>query len=157
MTKKIREIVKTVLHMKGEPKEIALAFAIGVFIAFFPIFGTHTIMALGGAWLLGLSPAIALAGTLVNNPWTIAFVYGSSLYVGLAITGKSLGGLEINWSEINMDMIVELAKLLLIPFTVGCLLLGIIAAVVSYIIALKAVISYRNRRQRLPQEAEGGT
>jgi len=79
MRTKVRKLIKTVLHMKGEPKDIALAFSLGVFVAFFPIFGTHTVMALGGAWFLGLSPTVTLAGTFINNPWTIAPLYGSSL------------------------------------------------------------------------------
>jgi len=157
MRRKLRGLVKTVLHMKGEPKEIALAFSLGVFVAFFPIFGTHTIMAVGGAWLLGVSPAVTLAGTLINNPWTIAPLYGSSLYVGMVIMGRSMGGLDIDWSDLNFDTGLELVKTLFLPFSVGCILLGIIAAVISYIAALKAVISYRNSRQTSPQETGGGS
>lgn len=157
MRTKLRKLVKTVLHMKGEPKKIALAFSIGVFVAFFPIFGTHTIMALGGAWLLGVSPAVTLAGTLINNPWTIAPLYGSSLYVGMAVMGRSMGNLDINWSDLNFDTMLELAKTLLLPFSVGCILLGVIAAVISYIVTLKTVVSYRNNRQTSSREAEGGS
>ncbi len=157
MRTKLRKLVKTVLHMKGEPKKIALAFSIGVFVAFFPIFGTHTIMALGGAWLLGVSPAVTLAGTLINNPWTIAPLYGSSLYVGMAVMGRSMGNLDINWSNLNFDTMLELAKTLLLPFSVGCILLGVIAAIISYIVTLKTVVSYRNNRQTSSRETEGGS
>ena len=157
MRTKVKKLIKTVLHMKGEPKEIALAFSLGVFVAFFPIFGTHTIMALGGAWLLGLSPTVTLAGTFINNPWTIAPLYGSSLYVGMALTGRSMAGLEINWGDLNSEVIWELAKTLLLPFSIGCILLGVIAAVISYFSALKAVVSYRNRPQTSPHEPEGGS
>jgi len=157
MRTKLRKLIKTVLHMKGEPKKIALAFSMGVFVAFFPIFGTHTIMALGGAWLLGVSPAVTLAGTLINNPWTIAPLYGSSLYVGMAIMGRSMGGLDVNWSDLNFDTMLELAKTLFLPFSVGCILLGIIAAVISYIVTLKAVVSYRNSRQTSARETGGGS
>lgn len=157
MTRKIKELIKSALHMKGEPKDIALAFSIGVFLAFFPIFGIHALMALGSAWVLGLSPAIALAGTLVNNPWTVAFIYGSGLYVGLAVTGRDLGGIDISWGNLTMDTMVELVKTLFVPFAIGCILLGIVAALISYIVTLKAVVSYRNRRQTLRGEAEGGS
>ena len=157
MRTKLKKLVSTVLHMKGEPKKIALAFSLGVFVAFFPIFGTHTVMALGTAWLLGISPTVTLAGTFINNPWTIAPLYGSSLYVGLAITGKSMAGLEINWSDLNSEVIWELAKTLLLPFSVGCILLGVIAALISYFISLKLVISYRNRPQTTPHESRGSS
>ena len=157
MRGKLRGLVKTVLHMKGEPREIALALSIGVFIAFFPIFGTHTILALGGARIFGVSPAVILAGTLVNNPWTIAPLYGSSLYVGMAIMGRPMEALNISWSDLNFDMMLKLAKTLFLPFSVGCILLGVIAAVISYIAALKVVVSYRNSRQTLPRETGGGS
>ncbi|MFQ5432377.1 MAG: DUF2062 domain-containing protein [Nitrospinota bacterium] len=157
MRRKLKGLVKTVLHMKGEPKKIALAFSIGIFVAFFPIYGTHTIMALGGAWLFGVSPAVTLAGTLINNPWTIAPLYGSSLYVGMAITGQTMEDLSINWSDQKIDTMLELAKTLLLPFSVGCILLGIISAAVSYIIALKVVVSYRKSRHVSPQESRGGS
>lgn len=157
MKRKIKELIKSVLHMKGKPKDVALAFSIGVFIAFFPIFGIHTIMAIGGAWALGLSPAVALAGTLVNNPWTIAFIYGSGLYVGLAVTGRDLGGIDISWGNLTMDTMVMLVKTLFIPFSIGCILLGVVAALISYVVTLKTVVSYRNRRQTLQGEAEGGS
>ena len=143
MRKKLKEIVKTVLHMDGDPKKIAFAFAIGVYIAFFPIMGIHTIMAFAGAWLFGLSPVVILAGTLVNNPWTIALVYGSSLYTGMIITGRSLSELEINWSGLNMELIIQLVKVLGIPFVIGCTLLGILSAAASYLLTLRVVISYR--------------
>lgn len=157
MRTKIKKLIKTVLHMKGEPKKIAKAFAIGVFVAFFPIFGTHTIMALGVAWLLGLSPTVTLAATFINNPWTIAPLYGSSLYVGMILTGKSMSGLEIHWGELNSEVIWELAKTLFIPFSIGCILLGVIAAIISYFLALKAVVSYRNRQQTSASEPLGGS
>ena len=157
MRRKVKKLIKTVLHMKGEPKEIALAFSLGVFVAFFPIFGTHTIMALGGAWLLGLSPTVTLAATFINNPWTIAPLYGSSLYVGMAVMGKSMEGLEINWGDLNSEVIWELAKTLFLPFSVGCIMLGVIGAVISYFLALRAVVSYRNRKQTSPHEPMGGS
>lgn len=157
MRTKLKKLVNTVLHMKGKPKDIALAFSLGVFVAFFPIFGTHTVIALGGAWLLGVSPAVTLAGTLVNNPWTIAPLYGGSLYVGMIITGRSTEGLEINWSDLNGEILWELAKTLLLPFSVGCILLGVIAAVISYFVTLKSVASYRNKRQASALETTGGS
>jgi len=145
MKKKLKAMIKSVLRMDGKPKDIALAFAIGVFVAFFPVIGVHTIMALGLAWLFGVSPAIALAGTFVNNPWTFVLVYGGGLYTGLLVMGRSIAEVSIDWSNLSPGMLLELAKLLLVPFVVGCLLLGTAGAFAGYVFMLKAVVAYRRR------------
>lgn len=145
MRKKLRGMFKSVLRMEGTPENIALAFAIGVFVAFFPIIGIHTIMALGLAWLFGVSPAIALAGTFVNNPWTFILVYGGGLHTGLLVMGRSTTEVSIDWLNLNPGMLLELAKLLFLPFVVGCLLLGVAGAIAGYVFMLKAVVAYRRR------------
>src|SRR6185295_5462370 len=68
----LRRAVQAVLHVEDTPHRIALAFAVGVFIAFFPIWGIHTAMALGVAFLFRLSRAATMVGAWVNNPWTMA-------------------------------------------------------------------------------------
>lgn len=145
MKKKLKRLLRSALRTDGKPEDIALAFAIGVFVAFFPVLGVHTIMALGLAWLFGVSPAIALAGTFVNNPWTFVLVYGGGLYTGLIVMGMSIAEVSIDWSNLNSGMLVELAKQLIVPFVVGCLLLGVAGAIAGYVFMLKAVLVYRRR------------
>lgn len=136
-----------ILHMNDEPKDIAFAFAIGVLVSFTPLLGAHMLLAAGGAWLFGLSPVVALAGTFINNPWTIAPIYGGSLYIGLLLTGRSLAAASIDWSEMSWDMMLELVKTLGVPLTLGCAILGIIASIISYFVIFRAVIIARARRQ----------
>jgi len=140
--------------MDGKPEDIALAFAIGVFVAFFPVLGVHTIMALGLAWLFGVSPAIALTATFVNNPWTFVLVYGGGLYAGLVVMGRSMAEANIDWLSLTPGMLLELVKHLIVPFVLGCLLLGVAGAFAAYVFMLKAVLIYRRRRVGL--ESGGG-
>ena len=75
-----------ILHLMGKedpPERIAAAFALGVAISFFtPLTGFHTLIALGLAFLLGLSKVDVIMGTLVVNPWTVVPVITFEQFVG---------------------------------------------------------------------------
>lgn len=136
--------------MKGEPKDIALAFSVGVFIAFFPILGTHTALAFALAWAFRVSPTITLGASFVNNPWTIIPIYLGSLYFGAFITNTEIGGVthEVNDYLHNpkWEVFLRLAKDIGVPFVAGCLILGTIFAVIAYFIVLRMVQVYRARK-----------
>jgi len=155
MKKKLKAKIKSVLRMNGKPEDIALAVATGVFVAFFPILGTHTVLALGLSWLFGVSPVITLAATFVNNPWTFALIHGGGLYAGLLVMGRSIAEVSIDWSNLNPGVLMELVKLLFVPFVVGSLLLGFAGAVAGYAFMLKAVVIYR-RRAKIKSGGDGG-
>lgn len=146
MKEKILQAIRKILASGDDPKKIALACAIGFFVAFFPVFGVHTVMALALAWVFRVSPAITLAATLINNPWTIAPIYGGSLWFGMLITGTEIHEFNINWSSLNWSLFIELVKLVGIPFVIGCLLLGTVTAVAGYFAALRMVIVYRRKK-----------
>jgi uncharacterized protein (DUF2062 family) len=117
------------LSKKGlSPDEIALGVAVGIFVAFIPLFGTHTIMAIALASLLRVNTLIVLIGTQISNPLTLPFQLFISAEVGSVIlNGKFL---EIKFSH-------ELSYLLghyLLPIIVGGLILGIVGSGVSYLL-----------------------
>jgi hypothetical protein len=145
MRKKIKAVFISIVGAGGDPRKIALGFAVGVFIAFFPIFGTHTALAFGLAWLFGVSPAITLGASFVNNPWTIAPIYLGSLYFGAFITGTDITEVHIVWGSLNWRTFLELLKVIGVPFVVGCLVVGTVSAIISYYLILRMVIVYRSR------------
>jgi hypothetical protein len=117
------------LSKKGlSPHEIALGVAVGIFVAFIPLFGTHTIMAIVLASLLRVNTLIVLLGTQISNPLTLPFQLFISAEVGSVIlNGKFL---EIKFSH-------ELSYLLghyLLPIIVGGLILGIVGSGLSYLL-----------------------
>jgi uncharacterized protein (DUF2062 family) len=117
------------LSKKGlSPHEIALGVAVGIFVAFIPLFGTHTIMAIALASLLRVNILIVLLGTQISNPLTLPFQLFISAEVGSVIlNGKFL---EIKFSH-------ELSYLLghyLLPIIVGGLILGIVGSGLSYLL-----------------------
>lgn len=136
-----------ILNLEDAPHQIALGFALGVFIAFSPWMGLHTISALALAAMLRMSNLIVLTGTLVNNPWTIAFVYGGSLYVGRWILRE--GGPVLSLppqGDLLMQGVWEAAKGNLLPFLVGTSLLGAIMAILSYLLLYPLARCYSVKR-----------
>ncbi|TFG36874.1 MAG: DUF2062 domain-containing protein [Nitrospirales bacterium] len=110
------------------PHEIALGIAIGIFVAFIPLFGTHTVTAIALASLLRVNTLIVLLGTQLSNPLTFPFQLFASAEIGsLILHGRFL---EIKFSY-------EISSLLshyLLPIIIGGLVLGIIGSGVSYLL-----------------------
>lgn len=145
MRKRIRDAFHSAVHAGGSPRQIAFAFALGVFIAFFPILGTHTALAFGLAWVFRVNPMIAFGGSFVNNPWTIAPIFFGSYYLGTFITGAEKKEINVQFSNLNWHAIIELVKVLGIPYVVGGLVLGAAASLTTYFIMLRMVTIYRAR------------
>lgn len=80
---------RQILSLEEPPHKISLAFAIGTFIGFSSTFGLHTISALAAARLLKINLAVMIAGTLVNIPWTVIFIYGTCICFGGFVLGNS--------------------------------------------------------------------
>ena len=142
----IRERFRSVLRVNDTPHRVGLAFGIGVFIAFFPVMGVHTIMALALAWVCRLSAPVILAGTLVNNPWTFVPIYGGSFWMGLYLTGERLPSFDIEWSALDTTALWGVLKPVLWPFCVGTILAGTVAGFLAYGIVRSLVQTYQAER-----------
>ena len=139
-----REAIKTKFHqilsIDEPPHGISLAFAVGIFIAFSPIIGLHTISAVAAAWLFKLNLAVIITGTLVNNPWTIVFVYGSSICFGSFVLQDATSCLL---KGVGKDELLTFLKAVPMPFLTGTIILGIIAALIRYFVLYQVLVRYR--------------
>jgi uncharacterized protein (DUF2062 family) len=147
----LRRTGQVLLHIEDSPTRVAAAFALGVFIAFSPLLGIHTALAIGIALAFRLNKVAILVGAWINNPWTLAPMYTAGTLLGcfvLGVSPASLGG--IDWSlhgRAFYASLVEGFRPLLMPFIVGNLVLGAGAAAVSFLI-LRSVLA--NRRRGVP-------
>ncbi|MEW6325142.1 MAG: DUF2062 domain-containing protein [Nitrospirota bacterium] len=142
---RLRRLVK-----RGEtPAQTARAFAIGVFIAFTPTLGLHFISAALMAWLFRLNLPALFAGAAVNNPFTIAPIYGFCLWVGLLFVGGDTPRDPIAW-DFSWSVLAQL-KPLLAQFVFGTLLVGAVASIISYGLFLRLA----QRRLMLRQARAG--
>jgi uncharacterized protein len=135
---------------------VAAAFGIGVFLAFFPLLGLHTLLALGIALLFRFNRAAILLGAWINNPWTIAPIYSAGTLVGSALLGVPLvsPSASLDWSLKGSAFYSALASTLqplLWPFVIGNLVLGAAAGLVAFVL-LRALLQRRGSR---PAPASG--
>ena len=147
-TRRLRELLRFVLHTDDTPPRAALAFAIGVFIAWTPALGFHIILGLAIAFLFGLNRVAVMAGTFVNNPWTFVPIYTVSAWVGSVLTGVEVSAPRLegkSWSHFS-DFLTQ-CRPWIVPMTVGTLILGSLCALLSFPLVLYGIRWYRDIRQ----------
>ncbi len=151
----LRATLRRLLAIDDPPERTALAFSIGVFIAFSPFLGLHTIMATILAFAFRFNKLAIYTGTFVNNPFlTLVPIILASYAVGAFLMGKPLRvpaeGLELLkhpqlltgacWNELfrqSWDV--------LFPFAIGGLVLSVICSLIAYPLTLRFL---RTRRKR---------
>jgi uncharacterized protein len=139
ITARIREIVK----LDDTPHKLALASAIGFFIAFSPWLGLHIVSCFVFAWIFRVSKFVVLTAMFINNPWTMVPIYAFNLWFGVRLTGSKIAIPEIAWSEIGFRELFTILKPLLWPFVLGSLVAGAVAGVLAYFFFHWAVKRYR--------------
>lgn len=139
--------LRLLLNVQGSPNRVAAAFGVGVFIAFFPILGIHTIMAIGIAVALRLNKVAILTGAWINNPWTIAPMYTGGTLLGCALLGISPASLaQIDWSLTGRefyDSFVQGLRPMLLPFVLGNLLAGLLGGLLTFL-GLRGILLRRS-------------
>lgn len=154
---------RRLLSLDDPPERTALAFSIGVFIAFSPFLGFHTIAATLIAFLFRLNKIAIYTGTFINNPFlTVVPIILASYAVGAFLLGRPLGipaeGLalfshpQIFKGEYYRQLFGNSWQLLL-PFIVGGMVLSVICSLLAYPLTLRALRAYHHRRH-LEQKAD---
>jgi len=150
---RLRGVLRAVLSVEDRPSRVALAFAIGVFIAFFPLLGIHTGLALAIAFYFRLHRVAILAGAWINNPWTLAPMFMAGTAVGCAIFGVSTEDLrDIDWHLHGRAFYRALwhgLRPYVVPFVVGNLVLGVVSGVLAYVVVL-SLLERRTAQQPQP-------
>ncbi|MGH7219033.1 MAG: DUF2062 domain-containing protein [Nitrospiraceae bacterium] len=137
-----RSLLKQVLHLRESPQRTALAFAIGVFIAFSPVYGLHTVMVLFCTWALGLNFLALMVGAFLNNPWTLVPILGASYWVGALLLGRS-DSPTFDWHDVSFGAIYAQVMPYAIPFFLGGFVLSLLGAALAYPLAYYFVAKYR--------------
>jgi len=150
----LSKTLRRLLSLDDPPERTALAFAIGVFIAFSPFLGLHTIMAAIIAFVFRFNKVAIFTGTFVNNRiLTLVPIIIASYAVGAFLTGQPVSlppdSLELlkhpritsgdYWRTLWAN-----ARLILVPFAIGGTLLSIVASLISYPLMLRVLRRNRN-------------
>ena len=154
-----RAAFRRLLAIDDPPERTALAFSIGIFIAFSPFLGLHTILATVLAFAFRFNKVAIYTGTFVNNPFlTLVPIIIGSYAVGAFVLGRPLQipdeGIELlqNPHLFSRDyyrrLFVQSWNNIVWPFSVGGLILSVVCSLVAYPITLWALRKHRFRRDR---------
>jgi uncharacterized protein (DUF2062 family) len=137
-----REFLRQLKELRGKPHEIALGMAIGVFIGITPTIPLHTILAVSLALLVRGSKLAAGLGVWVSNPLSIPIFYYGSYRIGQLVLGLPDISLPDDRSLLAM---ARLGGEIVGAMLLGGMILGIIPAIVAYVLTLKLARSQRFR------------
>src|SRR5262249_54065041 len=149
----MRDALQSLLHLKDPPRRTAIAFGTGVFIAFSPLLGLHTVMAIATAFALRLNRVAVLAGAWINV-WALVPCYMFGTCVGhKPLSVHSRRGLDANfWDRAHVSVWSALSSIvtgnwsqaqhsvravlrsfgpLLWPFVLGNTILGVLAGLLA--------------------------
>ncbi len=144
------------IRIRGNPKEIALGLALGIFVGVSPLFGFQLLSAVFAAAMLRWNKIAAAIGTLISNPFTTPFIYTLAYYVGTLVMGNpAKGHLVIPRDLETAARMLEETPRILLTLTVGTVLIGLPLAAAGYFLAYAAVSRYRERiKQKLAMRRE---
>jgi uncharacterized protein (DUF2062 family) len=153
-----RTTFRRLLAIDDPPERTALAFAIGVFIAFSPFLGLHTIMATAVAFWFRFNKIAIYTGTFINNPFlTLVPIIIASYAVGAFILGRPLSipdeGVELlkNPRLFSSDyyqlVFVQSWNNIVWPFAVGAMALSVVCSLLAYPLTLRTLRAYHSRKK----------
>ncbi len=144
--------LRRLIVLEDTPERIALAFALGVFLAFSPLLGLHLFLGVVLAFLFGLNRIALLLGIFVNNPCTLIPIYSAGTYLGGLLVGfPSRPKLPtFDWralwsSGFWMQLFGQWQ--ILKPMMLGSFILSIIVSAFSYVTVLYLIRQRRARQE----------
>lgn len=145
MKRAIRFWILRIKRLNGDPHYVATGMAIGVFVGITPTIPFHTVSALALAFLLRGSKVAAALGVWCSNPVTIPFFYCWSYKIGVFATGASN---HYNIKEWSLFELINAGNEIAIIMLVGGVLLGVLPAVLCYVLTRKMMIIKNNRKRK---------
>jgi uncharacterized protein (DUF2062 family) len=152
-----RATLRRLLAIDDPPERTALAFSIGVSIAFSPLLGLHTILATLLAFLFRLNKVAIYAGTFVNNPFlTLVPIILASYAVGAFILGRPLSLPPEDLLLLKEPHLLTGAYWrhlfqnswnVLLPFAIGGGVLSVVCSLVTYPLTLRLLRARKARRK----------
>jgi len=143
-----RYFAKRVLRIRATPHAIAAGVAAGAFASFTPLMGFHFILSFLLAFLVRGSMIAAAFGTAVGNPLTFPMIWASTLGVGrwlLGIDSNGADGKEFG-AAFAAEGFAALWQPFIKPMLVGGIPLGLIAALLFYLLTRFGLTAFQTRR-----------
>ena len=158
----LRANFRRLLALDDPPERTALAFSIGVFIAFSPFLGLHTIAATLFAFIFRFNKIAIFAGTFLNNPFlTLVPIIIVSYALGALLLGHPLRIPPEGIALIKNPHLLTAAYYrelfghgwyLIKPFALGSTILSLVCPLIAYPLTLRALRAHRRRKRNAAQD-----
>ncbi len=165
-SRRIRYYYLRFIRLKGEPRELALGMALGVFTGMMPIMPFQIALAVTMAIFLKGSKITAAIGTWISNPlnWYLIYFYDYKLGAGLlglherkAVFSNIILAMKSGQDPLAVvSKILEVGGAFAAAFLLGGLILGLIFAPVAYFFFLHFFRYVRRWRKDRRRRKEGG-
>lgn len=141
------------VKIRGSPREIALGFALGLFIGMTPTIGFQMPIAIFLAALFKWNKISAALAVWITNPLTAPFVYSFSYFVGAKALGFKIAPKLL--TGLDFSTLKEAGAKILLATTVGGVVAGIPLSLLGYYLAFSAVHGYQTKlKQRVAAKKE---
>jgi uncharacterized protein len=139
MKNRLFGILRNLLSQRASPHQIAVGFAVGVFVGIFPSFGLGAllILALSSVWKFNF-PA-ALIGTVMGNPLF------APIWITLTCLVTGISPSEIKLPRENFQQILAHYSQIGLQYLLGNIGISLAAAIISYFIIIRAVHLFKKR------------
>ena len=137
------------LKIRGEPREIALGFSLGLLVGMTPVMGFHTVIAVFFATLFKSNKISAALAVWITNPLSAPIIYSMTYMVGAKAMGisRSFKFSEGLSSSTFIDMIKKTPEIFG-AMTIGGFIIGIPLALLGYYFVYSALNRYREDIKR---------
>jgi uncharacterized protein (DUF2062 family) len=152
-----RTAFRRLLAIDDPPERTALAFSVGVFIAFSPFLGLHTVAATVVAFLFRFNKIAIYSGTFINNPFlTLIPIIVISYAVGALLLGMPLRipdeGVQLLkephlFTGSYYRRLFGQSWYIVKPFLVGGMVLSFVCSALAYPLTLR-ILRARNRAKQ---------
>ncbi|HPQ41448.1 MAG TPA: DUF2062 domain-containing protein [bacterium] len=151
----LKDKIRYIVSLNGNADYLAFSFAVGILIGLSPLYGLHTLMAVLAVVLCRLNLPTTLIGAWLNFPFIAPGVYYFCFQLGrflaadahrmdrvaLADSIHRIIRLQFSGIPIDSDSLLIIVK----DLAIGCTVVGIISAILGYVILRWAIVTYRNR------------
>jgi uncharacterized protein (DUF2062 family) len=137
---RLHNFLRSLLTKERSPHKLALSVSLGIYIAFCPFIGFHTLITFLLSWLLGLNVVVVwIVCHIINNPWTMVPVYGVDYMFGDWLLTEILGwnAMELNpswmqWINGLLNAHIGLPHVAFWSLMIGGNIIGLVLSIPAY-------------------------
>jgi len=137
------------LKIRGEPREIALGFSLGLLVGMTPTMGFHTVIAVFFASLFKWNKISSALAVWITNPFTAPVIYSMTYVVGAKAMGLTMSHkLSDGLSSSNFIEMIKKTPEIFSAMTIGGFIIGIPLSLVGYHFIYSAISRYQEEIKR---------